>query len=267
MSTRRPPTALSIAGSDPSGGAGIQADLKTFQARGVYGMAVITALTAQNTRAVAGVSAVDGRFIALQMQTLLDDIVPDAVKVGMLGTADIARSVARSLAAFDGPVVVDPVMVSTSGAALLAPDAEAVVKAEVVPCATLLTPNIPEAQRLLGSTSPEAYADHTGVALLLKDGHNTEAVVRDRLVLPGGPIVEFEHPRVASRNTHGTGCTLSSAIAAELATGLELRDAVGSALDWLATVIAESAPHDLGSGHGPLLHGAGVRARICGPTG
>lgn len=263
----RPPVALSIAGSDPSGGAGIQADLKTFAARGAYGMAVMTALTAQNTRTVAGVFEVPADFIRLQLATVLADIRPDAIKVGMLGTSSIAAAVADGLSDYAGPVVVDPVMVATSGALLLAPSAEATLRSRVVPRATLLTPNIPEAARLLGSEAPASFAARTGVALLLKDGHATEVVVRDRLVLPDGTERCFEHPRVESRNTHGTGCSLSSAIAAELAAGADLVEAVATAIDWLATVIDASAHHTLGAGHGPLLHGAPVRSRMRGPTG
>lgn len=253
------PTALSVAGSDPSGGAGIQADLKTFAAHGVYGMAVITALTAQNTSTVSGVLAVAGDFIELQLSTVLDDIEPLAIKVGMLGTADIARSVARGLSEYAGPIVVDPVMVATSGALLLDPTAEATLRDRVIPLATLLTPNLPEAERILGETSPSEWAQREGVALLLKDGHNTDDIVRDRLYMPDGIVHSFCHPRVVTRNTHGTGCTLSSAIAARLSRGNTLPDAVGGALDWLAEVIATSATHSLGRGHGPLLHSLAVR--------
>jgi hydroxymethylpyrimidine/phosphomethylpyrimidine kinase len=254
--------ALSIAGSDPSGGAGIQADLKTFAARGVYGMAVITALTAQNTCGVTGVVGVDGDFIRQQIETVFDDIRPHAIKVGMVGTAAIAAAVADGLAGFSGPIVVDPVMVATSGAVLLAPDAETTLRDRLVPRATLVTPNIPEAQRLLDGEAPERWAARTGVALLLKDGHNDAPVVSDRLVMPDGTVHRFRHPRVPTRNTHGTGCSLSSAIAAELAGGAPLPEAVGSAVEWLAMVISESAPHTLGSGHGPLLHGGLLRARL-----
>ena len=263
----RPPVALSIAGSDPSGGAGIQADLKSFAARGVYGTAVITALTAQNTRAVTGVVGVEPAFIREQLRTLFDDIRPDAVKVGMVGSAGIAGAVVDGLAGYTGPVVVDPVMVATSGAVLLQPEAEATLCERLVPRATLTTPNIPEAERLLRGEAPEAWAARTGVALLLKDGHNSAASVSDRLVLPDGTVHRYDHPRVDTRNTHGTGCSLSSAIAAELAAGAALPDAVASAIDWLAAVIAGSASHTLGGGHGPLLHGERVRARLSDRTG
>jgi len=253
------PIALSVAGSDPSGGAGIQADLKTFAAHGVYGMAVITALTAQNTRTVAGVLPIDSGFIRLQLATLLDDILPGAIKVGMLGTADIAAAVAEALANFAGPIVVDPVMVSTSGALLLDPAAESALLGEVIPRATLLTPNLPEAERILGDESPAEWARRSGVALLLKDGHNDGRQVRDRLFLPDGAVLTFAHPRVLSRNTHGTGCTLSSAVAARLSAGNSLPDAVHGAIQWLSEVIADSASHAIGGGHGPLLHGRGLR--------
>lgn len=271
----RVPAALSVAGSDPSGGAGIQADLKTFAAHGVYGMAVLTALTAQNTREVRGIRAVEPDFVRLQLQAVIDDIPPDAVKVGMVATAGIAGAVADGLSrlptrrgrARPCPVVVDPVMVSTSGAALLDPAAEAALLDRLVPLATLVTPNLPEAERLLRGESATRWTARTGVALLLKDGHGTAAEVRDRLVLPDGSQHIFTHPRVESDNTHGTGCTLSSAIAAHLARGLGLPAAVERSIAWLAEVIAASAGHGLGGGSGPLLHGAPVRARLGPATG
>ncbi len=252
-----PATALSIAGSDPSGGAGIQADLKTFQAHQVYGMAVITALTAQNTSSVSAVHTPPPAFVAEQIRMVLEDMPVGAVKIGMLATADIIRAVAGALASYDGPVVLDPVMVSTSGHRLLAPEAEAAMLSELVPRATLLTPNIPEAELLLDGADPGDWARARGIGLLLKDGHNTEDVVRDRLVRSDGSDRVWSHPRVASRNTHGTGCTLSSAIAARLSKGggHTLDDAVGGALAWLSDLIQGSADHALGHGHGPLLTG------------
>lgn len=256
------PVALSIAGSDPSGGAGIQADLKTFSAHGVYGMAVVTALTAQNTHTVSGVHAVDPAFVTAQLTTLLDDILPRAIKVGMLANATIVCSVARAIAQLRVPIVLDPVMVSTSGSALLSSDAEHALITRLLPHATLVTPNLPEAERLLGDTAPATWAARSGVALLLKDGHNMGTTVRDRLFLPDGTLHIFESPRIDSRNTHGTGCTLSSAIAAGLALGHPLPEAVEHAHHWLATVIQQSATHTLGGGHGPLLHGPALRARL-----
>ena len=161
MRDQYPPVALSIAGSDPSGGAGIQADLKSFSARGVYGTAVITALTAQNTRRVTGVMGVEPAFIREQLRTLFDDIRPDAIKIGMVGTAGIAAAVADGLEGYTGPVVVDPVMVATSGSVLLEPAAEATLTRRLVPRATLVTPNIPEAARLLGAESPASWTART----------------------------------------------------------------------------------------------------------
>lgn len=252
------PVALSVAGSDPSGGAGIQADLKAFEARGVYGMAVITALTAQNTRAVTGVHPVPGDFILAQLHAIFDDIPPGAVKVGMVGTRELAHAVATGLSDCTVPIVVDPVMVATSGAVLLEPDAEHALRTRVLPLATLITPNLPEAARLFGDTDPADWARTHDTAVLLKDGHNTQDTVTDRLFMPDGSDFAFAHPRVATRNTHGTGCTLSSAIAAELAHGHALPDACGRALTWLSERILASRHHTLGGGHGPLLHSAAL---------
>lgn len=246
---------LSIAGSDPSGGAGIQADLKTFAAHEVYGCAALTALTAQNTTGVGGVVPCAPGFVTEQVRMVLADLPVAAIKLGMMANAGIVRAVAEALEGFEGPVVLDPVMVSTSGHRLLAPEAEAALVRRLVPLATIVTPNIPEQAILLGDQSPEAWvAARPGVALLLKDGHNTQDIVRDRLLGAGLDRV-FAHPRIDTRNTHGTGCTLSSAIAARLGRGDGLEVAVAGAVDWLAQLIQRSADHDLGSGAGPLLHG------------
>jgi hydroxymethylpyrimidine/phosphomethylpyrimidine kinase len=251
----RPPVALSIAGSDPSGGAGVQADLKAFLDGGAYGAAVITALTVQSTRGVAGWMPVPSPFIVEQIRHLLADISPDCVKIGMIGTAEIAAAVAQGLEGYDGPVILDPVMVATSGDVLLQPDAEAALRERLFPRATLITPNLPEARRLWGDTPAAEAAKALGVAVLLKDGHNTLPVVEDALFMPDGHTRSWAHPRVATRNTHGTGCTLSSAIAARVARGEPLEEAVGGALDYVARLIAYSAHHDVGGGCGPLLHG------------
>jgi len=248
------PTVLSIAGSDPSGGAGVQADLKTFAAHRTHGMGVITALTAQSTVGVSGVHAVPPSFVRAQLATLLTDIPPAAVKIGMLAEPDIARAVVDGVADLPAPVVLDPVMVSTSGHRLLDPEAEAVVCGPLSLRATLVTPNRPEATVLLAGTTAQAWAERTGTALLLKGGHDTGDIVEDVLHQPGAAPRTWRHLRVATRNTHGTGCTLSSAIAARLARGDGLEDAVGGAIDWLARLIAASASHTLGRGHGPLLH-------------
>lgn len=245
---------LSIAGSDPSGGAGVQADLKTFSAHRVYGMAVLTALTAQNTVGVSAIHAVPLPFVREQIRMVLADIPPRAVKIGMLGTADLVRTVAEALAGYKGPIVLDPVMVATSGARLLEPAAEAAILEHLLPLARVVTPNLPEAEVLLRGEAPASFAARTGVALLRKDGHGDGAEVRDRLFLPDGGEHLFAHPRVKSRNTHGTGCTLSSALAARLARGEALAAAAERSVAWVAALVARSADHKLGAGRGPLLH-------------
>lgn len=251
----RPPTALSIAGSDPSGGAGIQADLKAFQAHGVYGMAVVTALTAQNTAAVSAVHTPPPELVAEQIRMVLADLPVDAVKIGMLASADIVVAVARALDAYEGPVVLDPVMVSTSGHRLLQAEAEAALQELLVPRATLVTPNLPEARILLDGAQPADWVARQGVSLLVKDGHGEGEAISDLLFTASGSRQPFHAPRVATRNTHGTGCTLSSAIAARLARGEDLEEAVRVALAWLHDLIVASREHDLGAGHGPLLTG------------
>ena len=254
-------TALSIAGSDPSGGAGIQADLKTFQQFGVHGMAALTALTAQNTVGVSAVHVVPAAFLAAQLQALAEDIPPDALKTGMLATAELARTVANAVRQFGwGPLVVDPVMVATSGDRLLGADAEQVILAELVPLATLVTPNLDEAALLVGQPvrNPEEM-EAAGRALLaagagaalVKGGHLAGERIFDVLVTKGG-VRRFEHARVRTTSTHGTGCTLSAAITAGLARQRPLEEAVESALEYVARAIA-SAP-GLGHGHGPLNH-------------
>jgi hydroxymethylpyrimidine/phosphomethylpyrimidine kinase len=255
---------LSIAGSDPSGGAGIQADLKTFAARGVYGMAVITALTAQNTQGVFGVEAVSPGFVAEQIEAIFEDISVDAVKVGMIANAAIARAVADVLSAHSGvPIVLDPVMVAKGGSALLAPDAVEVLTTRLLPLAAMLTPNLPEAAALLGE--PVA-ADRAGMAaqatrlralgpaaVLVKGGHLEGEGSPDVLATADG-LEWFEAERIATRNTHGTGCTLSSAIAAELAKGAAPAEAVRVAKTYLAGAIAAADQLSVGSGHGPVHH-------------
>lgn len=248
-------TALSVAGSDPGGGAGIQADLKTFLDHGVYGMAAITALTAQNTREVRAVHVVPAAMVAEQIRTVRDDLPVNAVKIGMLANAAVARAVAEALDGVTAPVVLDPVLVAKSGAHLLDPEAEAVLREVVVPRATLVTPNIPEAAVLLQGEAPEAWARRTGKALLLKDGHGEGWEVADRLYLPDGRVRTWRHPRQETRNNHGTGCTLSSAITARLARGEALEEAVEGGLSYVTELLRLSADHALGGGHGPLLHG------------
>ena len=254
-------TALSIAGSDPSGGAGIQADLKTFADHKVYGMAVITALTAQNSTGITGIHAVPPEFVAEQIRALLVDMPPDAIKLGMLANAGIISAVAQALQGFEGPIVLDPVMVATSGHALIAPNAVATLVSDLLPLATLVTPNLPEAKLLLQDAEPQDFVDRRaeqgrGVALLLKDGHGHDKMVRDVLYQPGLPQQVFMHARVHTRNTHGTGCTLSSAVAARLAKGQSLSAACEGGIGYIAELIAASAGHSMGAGkNGALLHG------------
>lgn len=255
---------LSIAGSDPSGGAGIQADLKTFAARGTYGMAALTALTAQNTRGVSGVHLVPPGFVAAQIAAVFADIRVDAVKIGMIASAEIAEAVAAALAPHRGvAIVLDPVMVAKGGASLLAQEAVAALTRRLLPCASVLTPNLPEAAALLG----EAEAvDRAGMedqarrllglgpkAVLLKGGHLPGSESPDVLATPTG-LHWFEGVRVLTRNTHGTGCSLSSAIAAELGKGLALAAAVAAAKRFIAGAVRMSDALTVGSGHGPLHH-------------
>jgi hydroxymethylpyrimidine/phosphomethylpyrimidine kinase len=257
----RPPRLLTIAGSDSGGGAGIQADLKTFAAHGAFGMSAITAITAQNTLAVTAVHPVPAEVVAAQLRAVIDDLGVDAVKVGMLGTAELTAVVAEELARLAGrvPIVVDPVMVSKSGAVLLAPDAVAALRERLLPLATLVTPNLPEAERLawtaIATEGDAAAAGRAiaaaGCAVLVKGGHGDGDEVVD-LLLADGEVHRFTHPRQHTRATHGTGCTLSSAIAARLGRGDDLRTAVEGAIGYLQAAIA-AAP-DLGAGHGPVEH-------------
>jgi len=254
--------ALTIAGSDPSGGAGIQADLKTFHAFGVYGEAVIAALTAQNTRGVTGVHGVPPEFVVLQLEAVLDDIPPDAAKTGMLATAALVEAVAATLAARGpGLLVVDPVMVATSGDRLLDEDAVDAVRRLLLPLAAVATPNTPEAEVLTGiRVRDEASAAEAGRrildlgarAVLVKGGHGGGAEAVDVLVTPAG-VRRMARPRLATTSTHGTGCTLSAALAAGLALGLPLEEAAEAARDYLHRALL-AAP-GLGSGHGPVHHG------------
>jgi hydroxymethylpyrimidine kinase/phosphomethylpyrimidine kinase len=258
------PNLLSIAGSDPSGGAGIQADLKTFSALGCYGMAALTALTAQNTRGVTAVHVPPPEFLTAQLDAIFADMRVDAVKIGMLATGDMVRAVARSLAAYPGlPIVLDPVLVATSGDSLGAPDVVDAMVEQLLPLATVVTPNLPEAARLAGLAIPEdedamraaaeAMRARGAGAVLVKGGHLAGADAVDLLV--EGPEVRFFHARrVETRNTHGTGCTLSSAIACYLAKGLALVDAVDAAKTYLTGALSESASLDVGGGHGPVHH-------------
>ena len=262
--------ALTVAGSDPGGGAGIQADLKTFSALGVYGTAVLTALTAQNTRGVTGVHPVPAEFVGRQLRTLLDDVEVHATKLGMLGTAEVVREVAAVLAERrPGPVVCDPVMVATSGDRLIDDDAVSAVRSVLLPLADLITPNVPEAAVLLGAepaTDVDALLEQASAlldlgpgAVLLKGGHLGGEESVDVLATRASVSVT-RRPRVATTATHGTGCTLSSAIAA-LATRSGSTDwspVVERARDYLQRALQAGGALGIGSGHGPVHHFAGV---------
>ena len=257
-------TALTIAGSDSGGGAGIQADLKTFSALGVYGMSAITALTAQNTRGVTGVFAVDPGFIAAQIDAVFDDIRVDAVKLGMLGGPAVIRTVAERLRHWRPRwIVLDPVMVAKSGDKLLPDDAVEALRSELLPLASIITPNLPEAAVLLGEQpvterrqmpAVAARLQGLGVAnVLLKGGHLEDDESAD-VLLHGGELLWQRGRRILTKNTHGTGCTLSAAIAAGLANGLPLPDAVGRAKAYIAGAIAAADRLAIGHGHGPVHH-------------
>ena len=256
---------LSIAGSDSGGGAGIQADLKTFAALGCYGMTAITALTAQNTLGVSAIHGVPADMLKAQLGAVLDDIGVDAVKIGMLHAPEIVRTVAWALR--HNPVqrvVLDPVMVATSGDRLIAPETVQVLVDELFPLATVITPNLDEAALLLGR--PIGHAEELegaarellamgARAVLLKGGHLPGDEVTDLLVTGTGAAQRLTSPRIESRNTHGTGCTLSSAIAAHLAQGEPLERAVSLARAFILQAIAQGADVHTGAGHGPLNHG------------
>lgn len=261
----RTPIALSIAGSDPSGGAGIQADLKTFSALGVYGATIITALTAQNTRGVTGVHPVPPDFIMLQADTLAADLEITAAKTGMLGDSITVATVVGMLQKHEfGPVVVDPVMVATSGDLLLAPDAIAAVRNLLVPLAALITPNLYEAATLLGQAvagsvdememQARLLVERGARAALVKGGHASGDMAVDVLVTVHG-ITHHSAPRIETSNTHGTGCTLSAAITAELAQGeTQLDLAVARAKNYLSQALDAGRKLQIGRGCGPVDH-------------
>ncbi|TKJ27423.1 bifunctional hydroxymethylpyrimidine kinase/phosphomethylpyrimidine kinase [Blastococcus sp. CCUG 61487] len=273
------PVALTVAGSDPSGGAGIQADLKTFSALGAYGTAVLTALTAQNTRGVTGVHPVPPAFVGDQLRALLDDVEVHACKTGMLGSAGVVREVASVLAGrAAGPVVCDPVMVATSGDRLVDDDAVAAVRTDLLPVVDLVTPNVPEAAALLDVSPARTVEEMAGQAeallglgpraVLLKGGHLGGEESVDVLATPSG-TVRTVRPRLSTDATHGTGCTLSAAIAALLAreragvvpVAAEVAGwtpVVEAARDYLQAALEGGATLGIGSGHGPLHHFAGI---------
>lgn len=258
------PNVVTIAGSDPGGGAGIQADLKTFSALEVFGTTVITALTAQNTRGVAGIHPVPIEFIALQIDTLFEDISIHAVKIGMVGTAEVASTIADRLRIHQAVnIVLDPVMVAKGGSSLIDESALTALRDRLVPMATVITPNLPEGARLLDRPIPSSLAEMRQLArdlqglgpryVLLKGGHLPGPGSPD-VLFDGIRILDFPGPRVETRNTHGTGCTLSSAIAALLARGRSIEAAVGQAKEYLTAAIRESHRLNVGHGHGPVHH-------------
>ncbi|MBQ8786924.1 MAG: bifunctional hydroxymethylpyrimidine kinase/phosphomethylpyrimidine kinase [Oscillospiraceae bacterium] len=254
-------TALTIAGSDSSGGAGIQADLKTMLANGVYGMSAITALTAQNTMGVAAISEVTPEFLGQQLDAVFTDIFPDAVKIGMTANGRLIEAIAEKLEFYSARnIVVDPVMIATSGARLISENAVETLMGKLLPLAMLVTPNIPEAEVLSGikitdKSDMEKAAQYIngayGCAVLLKGGHSINDA--NDLLYDNGEMMWFESVRIDNPNTHGTGCTLSSAIASNLAKGYDLKQSVQLAKEYISGAL--SAMLDLGKGSGPMHHG------------
>lgn len=261
------PIALTVAGSDSGGGAGIQADLKAMSALGVYGASVITAVTAQNTKTVTAVHAVPADVVRAQMDAVLADLRVGAIKIGMLFSPQIIEAVGAGLSEYAGPVVLDPVMIAKSGDALLQDTAIVALGRALIPRADLLTPNLPEAARLLGTTHAEGEdeAEAQGRALLalgtravlMKGGHAGGAECVDLLITAQGTI-RLTAPRVATANTHGTGCTYSAAIAAYLAQGQDIEEAVRAAHGYLSGTIRAADTLRIGSGHGPVHHFFGL---------
>jgi hydroxymethylpyrimidine/phosphomethylpyrimidine kinase len=268
----RVPAALTIAGSDPSGGAGIQADLKTFTVLGVYGASVLTALTAQSTRGVAGILAVPPAFVTLQIATLADDLTIRAVKTGMLNDRAIVVAVGEALRQYElKPVVVDPVMVATSGDMLLEPAAVEAMRAELVPLADVLTPNLAEAARLLDraiagneaemEAQTRALLELGATAVVLKGGHGEGAEAVDIFLQRGGDPVRLSLPRIATSNTHGTGCTFAAALAAYLVRGHSVESAAGEAKRFVHNALQAGAHLAVGRGPGPVDHLHTMRPR------
>ena len=253
-------TALTIAGSDSSGGAGIQADIKTMTMHGVYAMSAITAMTAQNTTGVRAIQEATPEFLRQQLDAVFEDIRPDAVKIGMVSSSELIRVIADRLRYYEaGNVVVDPVMVATAGSSLIRQDAVQMLIRELLPISTLVTPNIPEAQVLSGLTirdkedmitAAKQIGDRYRCAVLLKGGHSVNDA--NDLLYTKGELIWFEGKRIDNPNTHGTGCTLSSAIAANLALGFDLAESIQRAKEYLSGAL--SAMLDLGKGSGPLNH-------------
>lgn len=261
---KKTPIALTIAGSDSGGGAGVQADLKAFSANGVFGASAITAVTAQNTTAVRAVHEVPADVVAAQIQAVLSDLSVDAIKIGMLFSPEIIAAVAGELAGCAVPIVLDPVMISKSGDTLLQEASVAIMAVELFPLATLITPNLPEAARLLNQPEAKNQAEMQAQgqallklgarAVLMKGGHSRGDICTDILLTREGGIAQLDAPRVLTKNTHGTGCTYSAAIAANLAKGQDLAQAVRCAHDYLQAALQMADRLTIGAGHGPVHH-------------
>ena len=260
------PIVLSIAGSDSSGGAGIQADLKTFSSLGVYGATAITAITAQNTQGVHAQFALPHQLVYDQIVAVIDDLRPSFIKIGMLANADIVLAVTEALSLYSIPIILDPVIVSTSGHRLLSVDAQEIIKEKLLPLSTLITPNIPEMQALT-SMSLSTLANKTSAAqhlmnygaktILLKGGHeegNTKTDILFTQSADGLQSTLFSAATIPTQNTHGTGCTLSSAITAFMARGLCLNDAISHAKEYISQAITAGANIKIGQGFGPINH-------------
>lgn len=268
MNTKKRKTTLTIAGSDSSGGAGIQADIKTMQANGVYAMSTITALTAQNTTGVSGIFEVTPEFLGQQLDAVFTDIYPDAVKIGMVASAELVKMIAFKLKEYKAErIVVDPVMVSTSGSRLISEEAIQILKTELFPLASVLTPNIPEAEVLFGASihsaedmerAAQAISEEYHCAVLLKGGHQLNDA--NDLLYAEEKSRWFYGRRIDNPNTHGTGCTLSSAIASNLAKGYGLEEAVERAKEYISGALA--AMLDLGAGSGPMDHGFDIGGKF-----
>lgn len=261
-------TALTIAGSDSSGGAGIQADIKTMTMNGVYAMSAITALTAQNTTGVRSIMESSPEFLKDQIDAVFEDIRPDAVKIGMVSSAELIEVIADRLAYYKAKnIVVDPVMVATSGSELMKSNAVTVLRQKLLPLATLVTPNIPEAEVLSGESIQgkedmervaKLIGDTHGCAVLLKGGHSVSDA--NDLLYANGRYKWFSGKRINNPNTHGTGCTLSSAIASNLAKGYDLEASIGRAKDYISGALG--AMLDLGAGSGPMNHAFDLRGKF-----
>lgn len=255
-------TVLTIAGSDPSGGAGIQADIKTISALGGYAASAITALTVQNTVGVTDVMSVTPEIVAGQINAVITDIKPMAIKIGMVNDRDTIHSIAQSLKDYKGNIIIDPVMVSTSGHRLMAADALTIFMEELLPIGTLLTPNIPEAE-ILSDMGISAQSDTDEAAnrilssgckaVLIKGGH-IEGDEKNDILYTHNTRKTYSSPTVETRNTHGTGCTLSAAIATFIARGYSIEDAITNAKAYVYNAIKEGAGMEIGSGHGPVKH-------------